>query len=85
MIDRGAESYCFDENQIATNSVAPIDQRLPSGRKRRLSERLAPRLYDKTIPRDHYGVTFDSSSDEVVSAISNFLQEDREDLIGEST
>ncbi|KAL5103571.1 hypothetical protein TcWFU_006787 [Taenia crassiceps] len=82
LVNRGTESYCVDENEIATDSTTSTDQRSPFSRKRRLSERLAPRSYDVTIPRDHYGVTFDSSSDEVASAIVNFLQEDREDLIG---
>ncbi|EUB56788.1 Phosphorylated adapter RNA export protein [Echinococcus granulosus] len=81
MVNRGAESYRFDENEVVVEPVASMEQRPPS-RKRRLSERLAPRSYDRTIPRDHYGVNFDSSSDEAVSAIANFLEEDREDLIG---
>ncbi|VDK24924.1 unnamed protein product [Taenia asiatica] len=81
LINRGAESYCFDENKVVTNSADSMDKR-SSSRKRRLSERIAPRSYDKTIPRDHYGVTFDSSADEVVPALTSFLQEDREDLIG---
>ncbi|VDM33362.1 unnamed protein product [Hydatigera taeniaeformis] len=81
IIDRGAESYCFEESELAVGSIASMDRHLPSDRKRRLSERLAPRSYDKTIPRVHYGVDFDSPPDEVILAIARFLQERREDLI----
>ena len=83
-VERGSESYCFDEGEIVPVPAESEQQRKqpPSSRKRPLRERLMPRNYDATISRDHYGVNFGSPSDEVSLAITNFLDECRSDLVG---
>ncbi|VDD77459.1 unnamed protein product [Mesocestoides corti] len=50
-------------------------------RKRLLKERLPPRSFDRSVSREHYGVDFDSPPANVVTAITNFLDEQREDLV----
>lgn len=53
-----------------------------SSRKRHLEERLSLRKYDESVPRNHYGVDFDSSPKSVLKSIAGFLGENRVDIIG---
>ncbi len=64
------------------NRLLILYSSISSGDKRPLELRLASRTYDQTKSREHYGVGFDSSPQEVVKAIVDILQEERDDMIG---
>lgn len=83
-VDRGEESYSYNVDDIDPdiNDSDVIQSKI--GRKRKRSKNFPPTAYDASIPRSHYGVNFESSPDEVVEAIADFLGEKRNDLIGMS-
>lgn len=56
--------------------------KLKAGSKRGKKEYFTPRIYNCSIPRDHYGVDFGSPHEAVAKAITNFLMEQRDDLVG---
>uniref|UniRef100_A0A5K3G0M5 DUF4806 domain-containing protein n=1 Tax=Mesocestoides corti TaxID=53468 RepID=A0A5K3G0M5_MESCO len=80
--ERGAETYSF---QVTEADEAAEDGVKLGSRKRPLKERLPSCSFDRSVSREHYGVDFDSPPAKVVTAITNFLDEQREDLVGRLT
>lgn len=50
--------------------------------KRQRDEKSIPKKHDDSLLRDHFGVNFDSSKAEVIDVITDFLNEQRSDLVG---
>ncbi|KAM7541076.1 hypothetical protein Aperf_G00000019957 [Anoplocephala perfoliata] len=79
-VERGTESYAFDGEEIESELADP-NLTLKTGSKRGRKKCFPPSVYNCSIPRDHYGVNFYSSPEEITKAITNFLREQRDDLV----
>ncbi|BHF63966.1 hypothetical protein SprV_0200696300 [Sparganum proliferum] len=87
-IERDVESYFIEDAEPQPAPELEVDgsRRLSSYfhyffLRKSAKDRLSTREYDKSIPRTHLGVDFDSSGPEVVEAIAKCLNEDKIDII----
>ncbi|KAL7064235.1 hypothetical protein AAHC03_04717 [Spirometra sp. Aus1] len=76
-IERDVESYFIEDTELQPAPELEID----GNRRKSAKDRLSAREYDKSIPRTHLGVDFNSPGPEVVEAIAKCLNEDKIDII----
>ncbi|VDN12535.1 unnamed protein product, partial [Dibothriocephalus latus] len=76
-IECDVESYSIED----TESQPSAELETEGTKRKSAKDRLSAREYDKSIPRTHLGVDFDSSGPEVVEAIAKCLNEDKIDII----